>query len=71
MLNKLLLNFERKNLNCYRCEQAAKLAELYREQCIEAENELARVREETDVHKFVFVLVNNNYIYYIQCKRTC
>jgi len=37
-----------------RCEQAAKLAELYREQCIEAENELARVREETDVHKDVF-----------------
>ena len=34
-----------------RCEQAAKLAELYREQCVEAENELARVKEETDVHK--------------------
>ena len=53
MLNILKFN--------YRCEQAAKLAELYREQCIEAENELARVREETDVHKFVFVKV----IFYI------
>lgn len=35
-------------------EQAAKLADMYREQCIQAEDQLARVREETDVHKDVF-----------------
>lgn len=35
-------------------EQAAKLADMYREQCIDAEDQLARIREETDVHKDVF-----------------
>lgn len=35
-------------------EQAAKLADMYREQCIQAEDQLARVKEETDVHKDVF-----------------
>lgn len=35
-------------------EQAAKLADMYREQCIQAEDQLARLREETDVHKNVF-----------------
>ncbi|XP_077971528.1 coiled-coil domain-containing protein 77-like [Styela clava] len=35
-------------------EQAAKLADMYREQCIQAEDQLARIREESDVHKNVF-----------------
>jgi len=35
-------------------DQAGKLAEMYREQCIQAEEELSRIREETDVHKDVF-----------------
>ena len=38
-------------------DQAGKLAEMYREQCIQAEDELSRVREETDVHKYVAVFV--------------
>lgn len=35
-------------------EQAQKLADMYREQCIQAEDELARMREETEVHKDIF-----------------
>lgn len=32
-------------------EQAAKLADMYREQCVQAEDELARIREESEVHR--------------------
>ena len=32
-------------------EQAAKLADMYREQCVQAEDELARIREENEVHR--------------------
>ncbi|XP_076810464.1 coiled-coil domain-containing protein 77-like [Clavelina lepadiformis] len=35
-------------------EQAGKLADMYREQCIQAEDELGRVREETEVHRDIF-----------------
>ena len=34
-------------------EQASKLADMYREQCVQAEDELARIREENEVHRWV------------------
>ena len=33
-------------------EQAGKLADMYREQCIAAEDDLARMREESEVHRW-------------------
>ena len=33
-------------------DQAAKLADMYREQCVQAEDELARIREESEVHRY-------------------
>nr|CAB3228703.1 coiled-coil domain-containing protein 77 [Phallusia mammillata] len=38
----------------HQLEQAGKLADMYREQCIQAEDELARMREETEVHRDIF-----------------
>ena len=32
-------------------DQAAKLADMYREQCVQTEDELARIREESEVHR--------------------
>ena len=32
-------------------DQAAKLADMYREQCVQSEDELARIREENEVHR--------------------
>ena len=34
-------------------DQAAKLADMYREQCVQSEDELARIREENEVHRLV------------------
>ena len=38
----------------YQCKQAQKLADMYREQVISLEDELAKIREEGDVGKEMF-----------------
>ena len=40
----------------YQCQEANKLADMYREQVIQLEDQLARIREEGDVGKELFKL---------------